>query len=480
MGLGIRNFGAAMRGAGDAATLYEEQQRKRAEAEFAAKQRARQEKAWGEEDAYKSDVRSIAMPGAEVVEGQTFAPDDMETPSQVKRGIQTEKKYMDQLAGAQQRAGKVTEALQTRALGQQQEDAAYSRYQREVVDSYWKAKRLERGGQLGPAMQLIAKAYERDNDGHKIVIQDGQWGVAGPDAKFVRPLQPITAEGVRELTDQMLEYSSPEMWKGYQERNYKQGQLGVQQGQLGVQQREAAVREAVAPSQIRQNDASASAAITNAQANVTNANSNARNAATAEARLNIDSFSLGTPYVTLDPESKQYTQATPVLNKRRGTTEWTYMAMPKGWVPPKQANILAPHEAAAMQTIGKMAEADPAFGQDQRAMRRVYDALTSLSGEDPMIKRYAGVGPPGGAAASAPKSATTRGIQAPTSGNEGRATEDSDPMEREFNIQTQAIEAGRLRDYSAPVKAWMDTRRNGGDGEAMRREQERLLRKPVY
>jgi hypothetical protein len=95
-----------------------------------------------------------------------------------------------------------------------------------------RAGQLKAMGNREGAARLLQQGYnEHVPDGHQLVIEtkDGvpHWGVAGPDGKFVSPLEPITDKSLEERINQGIDMLSAE-------NKYKREELGLKKDDIAV------------------------------------------------------------------------------------------------------------------------------------------------------------------------------------------------------------------------------------------------------
>jgi hypothetical protein len=80
-------------------------------------------------------------------------------------------------------------------------------------------------GDLGGALQTLSQGYETYPDGRKLISQDGQFGLATPDGKWVEPPVPITKENVESALTHAQRFLDPSAWAQFQ---------GVRQGDVKI------------------------------------------------------------------------------------------------------------------------------------------------------------------------------------------------------------------------------------------------------
>jgi hypothetical protein len=105
-------------------------------------------------------------------------------------------------------------------------------------------------GDLGGALQTLSQGYETYPDGRKLVAtQDGQFGLATPDGKWVEPPVPITRENVEAALSHAQRFLDPSAWAQFQgvrqgdqkitdDRVYRDGMLRYYGDKLGLERDE--------------------------------------------------------------------------------------------------------------------------------------------------------------------------------------------------------------------------------------------------
>lgn len=87
------------------------------------------------------------------------------------------------------------------------------------------------------AMRLLQGGYDLFPDGHKIVIEDGNWGVANPSGKWeVAPTQ-MTPESTKAAVDMAMKFSNPALWASYRDDSRKERGVEQKDRELGITER---------------------------------------------------------------------------------------------------------------------------------------------------------------------------------------------------------------------------------------------------
>ncbi|MFM1990215.1 MAG: hypothetical protein RJA99_3172 [Pseudomonadota bacterium] len=200
---------------------------------FQAAQRERMLKQQQQDDEFQTALRGIQP------EGTSNAPVDDPTREGVAYSQPVTRSAADvrrDTANVYRRFGRPAEAEQMIALNEADTDRANTRrltgfqitaaeaaQRRAAAMEGWQRAGLRYSrGDLGGALRELSTGYESYPDGRKLVVsQDGRFGLATPDGKWVEPPVPVTRENVEAALTHAQRFLDPSAWAQFQ---------GVRQG----------------------------------------------------------------------------------------------------------------------------------------------------------------------------------------------------------------------------------------------------------
>lgn len=156
----------------------------------------------------------------------------------------------------QRRRQDVSDAATARTRAVTDELQGMQLAQAKAKDAWMRAGLRYSRGDLGGSLREMAGGYDNYPDGRKLVVtQDGQFGVATPDGKWVEPPVPVNRQNVEAALNYAQRFLDPAAWKGFQEvrqgdtkltndNAYHQGVLGVNRDKVALDREEFNARRA--------------------------------------------------------------------------------------------------------------------------------------------------------------------------------------------------------------------------------------------
>lgn len=218
------NFLGALGAAGSGISAGIQDLERQEEQKFLKQQRARMLKQQADDDAIQEGLKGIRAPGK-----YTERVDDTPEYGTASTATTREVNYTPQqrardIQALYQRYGRVKDADQYGQMADNIEDRTRRLSREDIQD---RAARLSEisshaafmynTGNLEGAMRLVQGAYDYFPDGRRVVVENGQWGVAGPSGKYEVPLQPMTKESVGQVINMALKFGNPALWSQFEQ-----------------------------------------------------------------------------------------------------------------------------------------------------------------------------------------------------------------------------------------------------------------------
>lgn len=228
------NFLGALGAAGSGISAGIQDLERQEEQKFLKQQRARMLKQQADDDAIQEGLKGIRAPGK-----YTERVDDTPEYGTASTATTREVDYTPQqrardIQALYQRYGRVKDADQYGQMADAIEDRTRRLSREDIQDRAARLGEISRNaafmyntGNLEGAMRLLQGGYDLFPDGRRVVVENGQWGVAGPSGKYEVAPQPLTKESVGQAVNMAMKFGNPALWAQFEQVRQGDDKVGI-------------------------------------------------------------------------------------------------------------------------------------------------------------------------------------------------------------------------------------------------------------